>query len=58
MEAAITMEQDITTVEYERLAEAVRTNHPRACEALAELERRLLHLRMAHKCDKPLKHIP
>ena len=54
----MTMEQDITTVEYERLADAVRTNHPRGCEALEELERRLLDLRTAHKCDKPLKHIP
>ncbi|HEY4740402.1 MAG TPA: hypothetical protein VIH76_07400 [Candidatus Acidoferrales bacterium] len=54
----MTTEQDITTVEYEQLAEAVRTNHPRACEALSELERRLLDLRMAHKCDRPLKHMP
>jgi hypothetical protein len=45
-------------VEDERLAEAVRTNHPRACEALAELERRLPDLRNVHKCGKPLKHIP
>ena len=52
------LEQDITTVEYERLAEAIRTNHPRACEALAELQRRLQDLCMAHTCDKPLKHIP
>jgi hypothetical protein len=43
---------------WTQLADEVESDGDYACEALAELERRLLDLRIAHKCDKPLKHIP
>ena len=43
---------------WTQLADEVESDGDYACEALAELERRLLDLRMAHKCDNPLKHIP
>jgi hypothetical protein len=43
---------------WTQLADEVESDGDCACEALAELERRLLDLRMAHECDKPLERIP
>jgi hypothetical protein len=43
---------------WQQLVREVETDGDSACEALHELERRMLDLRIAHKCDKPLKHAP
>jgi hypothetical protein len=49
---------EIKATTWTQLADEVESDGDNACEALAELERRLPDLRMAHQCHKPLKHIP